>query len=45
VTVDTVVRLLPPLIMQAPEAQQLVKGVADLVRAFLTEPATAAVQG
>jgi len=41
VTVDTVVRLLPPLIMQEPEAQQLVEGVADLVRAFLAEPATA----
>jgi len=45
VTVDTVVRLLPPLIMQSPEAQQLVEGVADLVREFLAEPATAAAQG
>jgi acetylornithine/N-succinyldiaminopimelate aminotransferase len=44
VTVDTVVRLLPPLIMQAPEAQQLVDGVVGLVREFLAEPATAAVQ-
>jgi acetylornithine/N-succinyldiaminopimelate aminotransferase len=45
VTVDTVVRLLPPLIMQAAEAQQLVEGVADLVREFLAEPAAIAVQG
>jgi len=45
VTVDTVVRLLPPLIMRTAEAQQLVEGVAGLVREFLSEPATAVVQG
>jgi acetylornithine/N-succinyldiaminopimelate aminotransferase len=45
VTVDTVVRLLPPLIMQEAEARQLVEGVADLVREFLAEPAAIAAQG
>jgi 4-aminobutyrate aminotransferase len=45
VTVDTVVRLLPPLIMQAAEAQQLVEGVADLVREFLAEPVGVAAHG
>ena len=45
VTVDTVVRLLPPLIMRTAEAQLLVEGVAGLVREFLSEPATAVVQG
>ena len=45
VTVDTVVRLLPPLIMQPAEAQQLVDGVAELIREFLAEPAGVAVHG
>jgi acetylornithine/N-succinyldiaminopimelate aminotransferase len=45
VTVDTVVRLLPPLIMRPAEAQQLVDGVAELVREFLAEPAGVAVHG
>ena len=39
VTADTVVRLLPPLIMQPAEARQLIDGVARLVREFLAEPA------
>jgi len=45
VTVDTVVRLLPPLVMQVAEAQQLVEGVTALVREFLVQPAAIAVQG
>jgi len=45
VTVDTVVRLLPPLIMRPAEAQQLVDGVAELVREFLAEPTGVAVHG
>ncbi|HYL18259.1 MAG TPA: aspartate aminotransferase family protein [Burkholderiales bacterium] len=45
VTVDTVVRLLPPLIMGPAEAQQLVDGVAQLIREFLAEPAAVAAQG
>jgi len=45
VTVDTVVRLLPPLIMAPVEAQQLVDGVAQLIREFLAEPAAVAAQG
>jgi acetylornithine aminotransferase len=45
VTVDTVVRLLPPLILRAAEAAQLVDGVAGVIREFLGEPATAAIQG
>ena len=45
VTVDTVIRLLPPLIMRPAEAQQLVDGVAGLVREFLAEPAGVAVHG
>jgi len=41
VTADTVLRLLPPLVMQPAEARQLVDGVADLVQAFITESAQA----
>jgi len=36
VTADTVVRLLPPLILTDAEADQIVAGVAECVRAFLT---------
>ena len=43
VTADTVLRLLPPLVMQPGEATQLVNGVADLVEQFVDEPAPAAV--
>ena len=43
VTADTVLRLLPPLVMQPGEAKQLVNGVADLVEQFVAEPAPAAV--
>ena len=39
VTSDKVIRLLPPLIMNAQEAQQLVAGVVPLVREFLTQAA------
>jgi len=35
VTADSVVRLLPPLILTDAEADQIVSGVADCVRAFL----------
>jgi acetylornithine/N-succinyldiaminopimelate aminotransferase len=45
VTVDTVVRLLPPLILRAAEAAQLADGVTGLIREFVREPATAAIQG
>ena len=45
VTADTVIRLLPPLILRAAEATQLVDGVSSLIREFLGEPATAVVQG
>jgi acetylornithine aminotransferase len=37
VTADTVVRLLPPLILREQEAQLLVDGVADLVEKFLAQ--------
>jgi acetylornithine/N-succinyldiaminopimelate aminotransferase len=37
VTADTVIRLLPPLVMRGAEAQQLVDGVADLVLESLAE--------
>ncbi len=45
VTADSVVRLLPPLIMRADEAMQLVDGVASLIREFLAEPVSVAAQG
>jgi acetylornithine aminotransferase len=35
VTADTVVRLLPPLVMSDAEAQQLVAGVARLIKWFV----------
>jgi acetylornithine/N-succinyldiaminopimelate aminotransferase len=35
VTADTVLRLLPPLILSDDEADQIVRGVNDIVRAFL----------
>jgi acetylornithine aminotransferase len=43
VTADTVLRLLPPLIMQPGEARLLVSGVADLVEQFVDEPVAASV--
>jgi acetylornithine/N-succinyldiaminopimelate aminotransferase len=43
VTADTVLRLLPPLIIQPGEARQLVDGVADLVEEFVGEPAPIAI--
>jgi acetylornithine aminotransferase len=42
VTADTVLRLLPPLIMQPAEAQQLLQGVCELVEELISEPAAAA---
>jgi len=45
VTVDTVVRLLPPLIMRQGEAAQLVEGVASLIQQFLAQPVSVAAQG
>ncbi len=39
VTADSVVRLLPPLVMKQAEAQLLVDGVAGLIERFVTEPA------
>jgi len=39
VTADTVVRLLPPLILQPAEARELAEGVAGLIRELLAEPA------
>jgi acetylornithine aminotransferase len=45
VTADSVVRLLPPLVMRADEAVQLIDGVASLIREFLAEPVSVAAQG
>ena len=45
VTSDTVVRLLPPLILQATEADLLVDTLAGLIRAFLQAEAPAPVAG
>ncbi len=45
VTADTVLRLLPPLIMQPGEAKQLIEGVCELVEQFVAEPAPAGVNG
>jgi acetylornithine aminotransferase len=39
VTADTVIRLVPPLILSADEADQIVALLAPLVKAFLAEPA------
>jgi acetylornithine aminotransferase len=37
VTYDNNIRLLPPFVLTDAEADQIVKGVADLTRAFLAE--------
>ena len=39
VTADTVIRLVPPLILSADEADQIVALLSPLVKAFLAEPA------
>ena len=39
VTSDKVVRLVPPLILNAPEAQQLIAGVTPLIKTFLIQAA------
>jgi acetylornithine aminotransferase len=38
VTQDSVIRLLPPLILSASEADEIVARLAPLVRAFLNAP-------
>lgn len=45
VTADSVVRLLPPLVMQASEAALLTERLADLIRAFVRSNEPAAVAG
>jgi acetylornithine/N-succinyldiaminopimelate aminotransferase len=45
VTADTVVRLLPPLILRNGEAQVLVERLAELIRSFLHIESPAAVTG
>jgi acetylornithine/N-succinyldiaminopimelate aminotransferase len=42
VTAETVVRLLPPLIMQPPEAVQLIEALSGLIHDFVTESAAVA---
>ena len=42
VTADTVLRLVPPLIISRSEADQLVNELSPLIRSFLMKPATAA---
>ncbi len=42
VTADTVVRLVPPLIISRAEADQLVNELAPLIRSFLMKPVSAA---
>jgi acetylornithine aminotransferase len=41
VTADTVIRLLPPLVMNADEGRQVVERLAPIVREFLSQPAAA----
>ena len=41
VTADSVIRLVPPLILTAAEADQIVAILAPLVKAFLAEPQAA----
>jgi acetylornithine/N-succinyldiaminopimelate aminotransferase len=45
VTADTVLRLLPPLIMQPGEATQLIDAVSELVEQFVAEAVPAGVNG
>ena len=45
VTADSVVRLLPPLVMQSPEATLLVQRLSELIRAFVRTNEPAAVAG
>jgi acetylornithine/N-succinyldiaminopimelate aminotransferase len=42
VTADTVLRLLPPLIMQPAQARELLNGVCELVEELISEPAALA---
>ncbi len=41
VTADSVIRLVPPLILAADEARQIVAILCPLIRDFLAEPAAA----
>jgi acetylornithine aminotransferase len=41
VTADSVIRLLPPLVMNADEGRQVVERLAPIVREFLSQPAAA----
>jgi acetylornithine aminotransferase len=41
VTADRIVRLLPPLIMSADEARQVVDILSPLIQDFLSQPAAA----
>ena len=41
VTADTVIRILPPLVMNADEGRQVVERLAPIVREFLSQPAVA----
>jgi acetylornithine aminotransferase len=41
VTMDNIVRLLPPLVMNEAEARQVLAILVPLVRAFLAQPAPA----
>jgi acetylornithine/N-succinyldiaminopimelate aminotransferase len=45
VTADSVVRLLPPLILSDAEADQIVSGVAECVRSFLASSESKTAQG
>ncbi|MFO1318179.1 MAG: acetylornithine transaminase [Burkholderiales bacterium] len=45
VTADNVIRLLPPLVMQSPEAEFLVDRLTDLIRAFVRHPEPATLAG
>ncbi|MEO8630544.1 MAG: aspartate aminotransferase family protein [Betaproteobacteria bacterium] len=45
VTADSVLRLLPPLIMRPAEAEQLIDGVSELIHTLVAEPAAVATTG
>ncbi len=45
VTADSVLRLLPPLIMRPAEAEQLIDGVSELIHTLVAEPTAVATTG
>ncbi len=45
VTVESVIRLLPPLVIGEAEAKEIVARLAPIVKSFLAKPRTAAAQG